>query len=179
MSDATHPFIVLEGLGGVGKTTVGKILAEKIGGVYIKTPTAPFLSARKEIDACADPMARFFFYLSTVIQVSAEISHIIETTPVVCDKYILATVCWHRAMGIDVHMPEFVKIRVPDFTFLLTCSEFKRIKRLDQRDGSKLLCSDLEEAYFRESQRYNPIVLENSSDDPLIVVGAILKIIGG
>lgn len=68
VSDAAHPFIVIEGLGGVGKTTVGKILAEKIGGVYIKTPAESFLSARKEIDACADPMARFFFYLSTVIE---------------------------------------------------------------------------------------------------------------
>jgi thymidylate kinase len=179
VGDATHPFIVLEGLGGVGKTTVGKILAEKIGGVYVKTPTDSFLSARKEIDACADPMARFFFYLSTVIQASAEISHILETAPVVCDKYILATMCWHRAMGVDVHVPKFVNIRIPDFTFLLTCSDLKRIERLDRRDGSKLLSDDLEEAYSQESQQYNPIVLDNSSDDPLIVVGAVLKIIGG
>lgn len=179
MGNVMHPFVVIEGLGGTGKTTVGKILAKKVGGIYIKTPTESFATARKEVDASATPMARFLFYLATVVQASVDISHIIQTVPVVCDKYILSTICWHRAMGIDVRIPEFVSIMIPNFTFLLTCPDPKRIERLEYRDKSKLLDKSLENAYTQECQRYSPIIIDNANDDPMIAVMTMLKIIGG
>lgn len=178
MIDGQHPFIVLEGLGGVGKTTIGKLLAEKLDGVYIKTPTESFSLMRSEIDSHAAPMARFLFYLASIAQASQEISEIVAHYPVVCDKYLLATICWHRAMGIDVQLPEFAHIRIPDYTFLLTCIEAQRIERLRQRDGSPPFSRDTEQKFLQECLQYHPIAIDNSSVDPSIAVRTILEVIG-
>lgn len=134
-------FIVLEGLSGVGKTTVGKLLAIRLNGIYYKTPPYPFPYPfdliRGHVDQNCGLKARFLFYLSSVIYASAEIKELLKHSPVVCDRYILTTICFHRAAGLSLEI-NYSKpgLAIPDLTVFLTCGEEKRFSRLDSRGWS-------------------------------------------
>lgn len=131
-----HMFLVLEGLSGCGKTTVGKILAEKLGAVFYKTPASLFSPIRSVVDEKADLISRFLFYLAGVAQSSVEIRKLCEAQHVVCDRYLDTTMCYHKAMGVPVELllnsPESVFV-IPTATFLLVCKQEERIKRLHRR----------------------------------------------
>ncbi len=174
-------FTVLEGLSGSGKTTIGRLVAEKMGAEFYKTPAPLFNSVRKVIDRNADVAARFFFYLAGVIQASAEISRILETKSVVCDRYLLTTLCYHRALGVIINVPDFVfePLLKPDYTFLIVCEEVKRISRLRKRG---LSYNDRQEQYLRIEQRflleyrkYDLVEIDNSAEDPTIAADAISR----
>lgn len=130
-----HRFVVLEGISGSGKTELGKLLAQQISGQYYTTPPELFRPSRKEVDEKATLEARFWFYLASVVQASHEISEILKTQSVVCDKYILSTICYHKILGLDIKIPEWVVCIKPDHTFLIYCDDNMRQKRLRVRDG--------------------------------------------
>lgn len=178
-------FIVLEGLSGNGKTTVGQILAERLGAVFYKTPAPPFDRIRDEIDKYASPAARFFFYLASVIQVSNEIFNVLQTQnrSLVCDRYLLTTLCYHRALDVSIDVPDslFDSLPKPNYTFLIICEENKRIQRLYKRG---LSFNDVQERFLQVEQRflfeyrkYRLTEIDNSSDDPNIAVDTILRFI--
>lgn len=177
---ARHPFIVLEGLNGVGKTTVGKLLAERLGGEYYRTPPPPFDQIRERIDSSGDPIVRYYFYLSSVCYASIQIGQKRRKTPVVCDRYILTTQCYHSVLGISVVNTDSLQLEKPDLTVLLTCREPERQVRLSQRGRTH---NDLEEermgiaSAFEREYRLSPEIFEVDTTDmaPKEVVNAILK----
>ena len=130
-----HQFIVLEGISGSGKTELWKLLAKQIAGQYYATHPEAFRPSRKEIDERATLEARFWFYLASVTQASHEISKTLETQDVVCDKYILSTICYHKAMGLDIKIPQWVTFINPDHTFLIYCDNNVRLERLRASRG--------------------------------------------
>ena len=139
-----HPFICVEGIDGVGKSTVARKLAETINGVYFKTPSKPYSDVREAIDEQADTASRFYFYLSSVTFASQKITRLCSETPVVCDRYIYSTYAYHfvkdatlrtKVLALPVLPPT---ILVPDFTVLLTADEPERQRRLFQPDGPDL-----------------------------------------
>ena len=58
-----NKFIVIEGIDGSGKTTVSKLLSEKLNALMYKTPSWPFSDWRDVIDKTVDIKSRFYFYL--------------------------------------------------------------------------------------------------------------------
>ena len=58
-------FISLEGLDGVGKTTVTKMLAEELAGVAVQTPQPELHEVRRHIDR-GNAFVRFHFYTSSL-----------------------------------------------------------------------------------------------------------------
>ena len=56
------PFIVIDGIDGVGKTTVAKMLVRQTGACYYKTPSGIFEKMRLDIDVDGDNESKFFFY---------------------------------------------------------------------------------------------------------------------
>jgi len=173
-------FIVLEGLSGSGKTTVGKLVAKKMGAKFYKTPPPLFETIRNRVDQEADLTARFLFYLAGVIQASTEISHFLELNSVVCDRYSLTTICYHRALGVTIDIPDLISDSLikPTHTFLITCEEVKRISRLEKRGLSyndiQERHPNIEQRFLSEYRKHRLIEVDNSSDDPAIAADVIL-----
>ena len=130
-----HRFIVIEGVDGVGKTTIARTLAFQLGAVYVRTPTSTLesfvqhtsdgakMKLRHYVDQLArtSPRTRFLFYLFCVSEASHHIEGLLETTDVVCDRYLASTLAYHRVLepelaSVDV---EWIDCLQPDFQFLL------------------------------------------------------------
>lgn len=128
-------FITLDGVDGVGKTTVSKALAEALGAVYFKSPSSPFDKMRADVDKVADPLTRYFFYRSATQHDSKIIRGLLdEGKSVVCDRYIYSTYAYHLAMDQRVSdIFEMSGLVQPDFRLLLTASHEVRWKRISAR----------------------------------------------
>jgi thymidylate kinase len=141
---AAYPFVVLEGLSGVGKSAVAKLLAAELGGVYYHTPPDPLVSARRGVDEACRAQARYHFYLAGVIHASEEIRALTTRCAVVCDRYIATTHFWHALIGAAVLQSyEPLGLLEPALTALVTCEESERRCRLQERGRTR---NDLEEA---------------------------------
>lgn len=177
-------FIVLEGLSGSGKTTIGKLLAERMGADFYKTPPAVFRSIRDEVDRTAGTMSRFFFYLSGTLLSSQEISRILENRDVICDRYIYTTICYHLAIGLDFEIPAalFQQIVMPNHFFLVTCREETRIKRLSARGMTANDIAErkegIEARFIAEYRKFKPVEIDNSGNSPEYAVEQIMGIVG-
>ena len=93
-------FIVLDGLDCVGKSTIAKLLAEKLKGVYYSTPPEPFLAECRQIDkhGVIFNEERFKFFVDTVIYSSREIEKIVAgNTTTIVDRWIWTTLAYHFA----------------------------------------------------------------------------------
>ena len=178
-----HQFIVLEGISGSGKTELGKLLAQHVAGHYYTTPPEAFRPSRKEIDEKAILEARFLFYLASVVQASHEIGKILETQNVVCDKYIWSTVCYHKALGLDVKIPEGLGYIKPDHTFLVYCDNDVRLKRLRASRGPITnnvkydLRQQMEQRCLVELRGYIQREIDNTRDGPQHAVDQLLAAI--
>lgn len=129
-----HVFISLEGVDGVGKTTVAKILAADNSFIYYKSPSGPFAQLRKEIDEHAKPIERYCFYRLATQFDSVQISRLLEKGSVVCDRYIASTAAYHIAMDDRIrYIHDESGLLKPHFAFLLSARSDIRNKRLFER----------------------------------------------
>lgn len=181
MDKRNNVFMVLEGLSGSGKTTIGKIVAKRIKGEFYRTPPSLFTgSVRDSIDKCANGSARFLFYLAGVVQASDEISRILVDRSVVCDRYLLTTFCYHRALDVQIDIPDsvFHPLLQPNFTFLIVCKKATRLKRLHDRglsfNDKQERQVKIEQKFLMQYRKYNLIEIDNSSDNPEIAAKRII-----
>jgi thymidylate kinase len=174
--------IVLESLDGIGKSTIGPALAEKMGGVYIATPIDEYQKYRKM--ANSNNVARFFYFLSAVVSASDVIRRLLQDgKTVIVDRYIDSTFACHEALGVNTTNlvnEEALDIVQPDYIFYLTIPDDERHKRLTQRpttDYDRYLEAD-EQLQLRTHQAFlaRPIiVLDITSLDVPACVNKILK----
>lgn len=129
--------LVLEGLDGVGKTTLAAALAERIGAVQIATPDAALRGARKEIESVYQnsPEAIHLFYASSVLHAGERAgAEIAAGRDVVVDRYWLSTWAYNRPHGSTLRLGEVgSRVRPADITFLLTAEHRERCRRLRAR----------------------------------------------
>lgn len=140
MPNVIPSFVVIEGVDGVGKTTLARQLQEAYGYYYLYTLPEPFKRIRMEIELLKFPAARFFYYLSCVITFQRELKQLLDQDyKVVVDRYIYSTIAMHKAMGVDTRCVsvEMLPISLPDAIILLTCDSTERNRRIYLRATDK------------------------------------------
>lgn len=177
---AGNVFIAIEGLCGSGKTTIAKLLAQKLGASYYTTPHVMFAPIRENVDRCATPLARHLYYYAGIAQASAEIGGILRERAVVCDKYLATMLAYSRASGIAVETPSSALIRYPDVTFVLDVPNDVRLHRMFLRDRvletnrrffkmeRDLMVVDL----FRQP---DVVTIDNTMPDVNVAMGTIIR----
>jgi len=161
-----HLLIAIEGVDGVGKTTVAKAIAEKLNAVYIKTPAWSFLRKvaffveklrSRELEATS------YFFLAFI---SSLYFCVLQTKRhVVCDKYILTTVVDQTVLGSRVarflKRLRYIIVRKPDFTFCLIVRNESALRgRLQQKeriDHNDLVIVPLWEEIQGEYRRFREV----------------------
>lgn len=130
-------FIVLEGIDGVGKSTVTRLVAERLGFVPYATPPKEYMERRREIDLNGSPQQKFNFFRDGVIVASTEIRQLLSTgKSVICDRYWMTTYVYHKVIGVHVTEDDFANLSQPDLTILLTASPEHQLQRLIERGMS-------------------------------------------
>jgi len=159
-------FIAVEGLDGCGKTTLTKMLANELKGLYLSTPPAVLKAngLRKKVDAEGSVQTRLFYYLLGNLLVSDEIKRMREFFPVVCDRYIHSTLSSFstmvQAIGLDTNA---LGLEKPDITFFLLMSdEEERIERIRVRGRRTLNDVKQEDLDFR--RQYLDYYQRNSAE---------------
>ncbi len=135
-------FIVIEGLDGVGKSTITKALAKDIDAVMLATPGDKFNSMRSELELIYkdNHQARQLFYMSTVVSISEQVRDLISKGKnVIVDRYWLSTQVYHQWKSENHHF-ELADVEnsilVPDVTLYLQLPLEQRKKRLFSRNGN-------------------------------------------
>ena len=182
----------VEALDGVGKTTVVDALQEK-GFKILRTPPDSMRSYR-EVFEHEDLRIRFLYYLTGVIYAGLEAKDIEVGQQVITDRYLLTTVSAHQAMGLDEtyitsFMPLINSIPIPEKTFILTCDEDERMRRMVMRPGgankvdlANLVINDqIMNGYYKWSKRlgHKLVQIDTTQITPDLVVEEILRNING
>jgi thymidylate kinase len=132
--------IVLEGLDGVGKSTLSQALAHAIDAVWMTTPSAAIRLWRAQADqAFRDhPVSAQLFYAATVAAASDEARPILESgRDVVIDRYWLSTWVYASLRSDQVDLDTVERwLRPADVTLFVDIDEHERRNRLAQRGTS-------------------------------------------
>ncbi len=136
-------FIAVQGPDGAGKTVVSRALSDRLGFEYFKSPAAAYRGVREYFDRHATPLARFFFYIASNCDASAEIEEILKVKRgVVVDRWTEDTRAYHEVLigrSLSGYVDGFGILR-PDATIILTADwqilKHRRQNRLQQPDSN-------------------------------------------
>lgn len=137
----TNKLIVLEGIDGVGKTTIAKLLKKELSQRGIRAvryeererSTEGFNAIKPFIKQQAPLDASLLFYIASSIYKSQRIEKLLKKNWVICDRYIYSTLAYHKVRGAHMSLVADLRklpIRLPDFFFLLSVREDVRMKRV-------------------------------------------------
>lgn len=127
--------VALEGLEGVGKTTLGKIVAERLSAIYLKSPPDGMNSARAFVAKQSDAMCSFYFYLSSLYGMQRAVEEALnEGHGIIVDRYLGSTIAYHD-QGRSFEPPAFDAsgLRKADITVHVRCGAGERRTRLERR----------------------------------------------
>jgi dTMP kinase len=188
-----NKLIVFEGIDGVGKTTLSKLLQDRLVKQGVKTvryedieeKNSGFNQLKPFIKTQAPINSSLLFYISSAIYKSQQIEKLLKHNWVICDRYIYSTLAYHKIRNADMSLiPDVKKIplRLPDFLFLLKVNDNIRLKRIKARSNntddlkiktSKNLVGKME----KELEKFKPIIIDNSYLTSVDVIENIYAIV--
>jgi thymidylate kinase len=139
-----HPFIVLEGVSGIGKSTLAWALANRLGATSLHTLPTPHAGWSALINERLRALPQFAFYLSGLLHAADSIRLATAVGPVVADRYASSVVACHAAVHevaveevADLLEPFRPYLATPTRTFYLGCSEAALRERLAVKRDAK------------------------------------------
>ena len=172
-SNGRYPFIVIEGLDGVGKSTQVEVLAEAICATVVQCP--PFINdplksghdLRERMDKASHARRREYYRMSNFMA-SEQIRLQLRHGPVVVDRYWTSTAAFS---AMDESPPRWESIGTypegilePDIVFLLTVDEENRALRIN---GRGLAMTSEEKRLEREEGQRSKILELYRMFDPI------------
>lgn len=124
--------IAVEGLDGVGKSTVSRILAGRLNATYVGLPPPELLLRTTSLFRRHDSLARYLYYLGGVAAIAATAR---PGMLVVADRYVASAHALHlHVEGEAAEILRDLPLPPPTVTFYLTADEQSRRNRLSLRD---------------------------------------------
>lgn len=94
---AAAQFVAVEGVSGAGKSTVVRLLAEKLGATSLHVLPPPY-SLTRAVNADLAPLPQLAYYLSGLMHAGDLVRQTIATTPMVTDRYAISVIANHAAV---------------------------------------------------------------------------------
>lgn len=183
--------ISIEGMDGVGKSTVCKLLAERLGYLFVEKPLHYLLDdnddeikqyqkVAKRVNANANRDFTAWYYGLNNIYLYERF----KDQDIVTDRHIVSNYCWSGTEdNDDIYNLILKKIGKPKLTVILYAipeSILSRLKKRDIHDPDIEKVSKSEKAYermiyFCETKRLEYMVIDTSNKTPKETVDLILK----
>lgn len=129
--------VAFEGIDAVGKTTVARLVAKKLGCPLIGLPTEDMRLADHALLCDVSSRARYLYYLAAAVRLGEWLDAQADGV-VVLDRYIDSVHAMHAPLHEELAtVLRGVAVRQPDLVFLLEACEEARRRRL--RDRGRLL----------------------------------------
>lgn len=185
--------ISIEGMDGVGKSTTCKLLAEKLGYIFVEKPLHFLLDDGDEIKQYqkvakkvnSNPNRNFtaWYYGLNNIYLYEKF----KDQNIVTDRHIVSNYCWSGTeYNKDIYNLILKKIGKPTLTVILYATPDAILKRLKNRDINDADIAKVEKSekayermiYFCETKKLNYIVIDTSDKTPEQTVDLILQNLG-
>jgi thymidylate kinase len=175
--------VCLEGTSYVGKTTVAKLLSEKMPAIYGPRVANGWEVQEEEIHKNPNPLARFSFFMKEIAARSEQVNRLLEQTDVVMDRYLLSVFAYHNVIvgeQLEAEL-DISDLRQPDYTVLLTVDEVTLRQRLKSRpprhryESNSAFLLGVQREFLRLIDREKTIVVDTSIQSAEEVTGAILE----
>ncbi len=139
-----NPFIVLEGVSGIGKSTLTQALAKRLRATSLHTLPAPHTDWSSLVNQRLRALPQFAFYLSGLLHAADAVRAARMVGPVVADRYASSVIACHAAVQ-EVAVEEVAHLlepfqpylETPTHTFYLGCSEAALRERLAGKRDTK------------------------------------------
>ncbi|MGW6479509.1 dTMP kinase [Streptomyces sp. NPDC055059] len=124
------PFIVLEGVSGIGKSTIARILTHRLAATSLHTLPRPHNDWSKHVNNRLASLPQVAFYLSGLMHASDCVRSSRLASPVIADRYQASVIACHAAVHSipiehvrQIAEPFLPYLVQPTVTFYLRCSE--------------------------------------------------------
>lgn len=186
--------ISIEGMDGVGKSTTCKLLAEKLGYLFVEKPLhyllddsdgdiSQYQKVAKRVNANLNRNFTAWYYGLNNIYLYEKF----KDKNIVTDRHIVSNFCWSGTKdNDDIYNLILKKIGKPKITVILYGNPETILSRLKSRDINDSDISKVEKSekayermiYFCETKKLNYIVVDTSNKTPEEVVNEILSRVG-
>ncbi|GAA4536515.1 hypothetical protein [Amycolatopsis samaneae] len=125
--------VAIEGLSGVGKSTLAPLVAERLDAQLLPTIPRDLGVYRKQADDGDDPTFRHLFYVWAIATACQRAAAAPTDSLWVAESYIGRAMAFHIGMGSTLWVSPWTLVPKPVLSVMVTCDDPIRRERIRQR----------------------------------------------